>query len=216
MAHMRLAIIIFVILLTTSNCEGFEPKHVTYNYYSPGSLRVRYTGIKRVILDEVRDFLENEWSSNAAILFNSGDISLSQFRLSMLQLSWTHQQYGMNGHWWERPWYESRLPDKNGAPKPQSYTIGRTGDIINIGFIRVNENFRFKLKQYRKNLSRRWKFKFKPRITFNTNDIVSAATASFIFTYYHLMIRRFRFEIQVGYRRGIKEFVEFRIEMLNL
>jgi len=216
MAHMRLAIIILVILLTTSSCEAFEPEHVTYGYHSPGSLKIKYTGIKRVIIDEVKDLLEDEWRSDAAILFNSGDISLSQFRFSMLQLIWTRQQYGMNGYWWDRPWYDSRLPDKGGANRPQIYIVGRTGDIIDLGFARVNENFKFKLKEYSKDLTRSWKFRFKPRITFNTNDIVSAATISFSLQYSRLGVRRFRFTIQTGYKKRLNEFVEFRIEMFNL
>jgi len=212
---MRLAIAL-VILLAASSCEALELKDVTFNYYPSGSLKFKYTGIKKVIIDEVRDTLEDEWRSDAETLFNSGQISLSQYRYSLLRLSWTRQHYGMNGYWWERPWYESRPPNKGGAPRPQSFTIGRTGDFIDLGFARVNENFKFKFKEYSTDITRNWKFKFRPHVTGNTNDIISTATVSFVFIYSSIGRRRFRFTIQTGYRKRLNEFVEFRIEMFNL
>jgi len=209
-------LIAFVLVLIVSSCEAFELKDVTYNYYEPGSLRIKYTGIRKVIIDEIRDFFEDEWRSDAEQLFNGGQISLSQYRLSMNQLRWTRQQYGINGLWWERPWYLNLPPDKGGAPLTRNYTVGRTGDIIDLGIAKINENFKFKFKEYSTDITNEWHFRFKPQVTGNTNDIISTATASFVFEYSLRRQKIFRLTMLGGYRKKLKEFIEFRIEMLNL
>jgi len=212
---MRLAIIL-AILLAASSCEALELKHVTHNYSVPGSLKIKYTGIKKIVIDEARDFLEDEWRSDADTFFNGGQISLSQHRTSMRRLSFIKFQYGINGNWWTRAWFHSLPINKGGAPPLQRVTIGRTGDIINLGIGRVNENFRFKFKEYSANISNKWSFRFRPQITGNTTDIISRAIASFVFEYSSRGLRLARFSIEIGYKKRLREFVEFRIEMLNL
>jgi hypothetical protein len=213
---MRAAIIILAILLAATNCYAINLDHITYNYHVRGSLKIKYTGLKKIIVDEVRDLFEDEWRSDAETYFNGGQISFSQYRTSLRRLAVVRQHYGLNGGWWERNWFHSLPPHKGGAPPPVFFVVGRTGDIIDLGFARVNENFRFKFKEYTADINNEWRFKFRPRLTGNTTDIVSKATVSFFFEYSVKKKKVFKLVIEAGYRKRLREFIEFRIEMFNL
>jgi len=210
------ALIIFLLLFTALPCRALELESVLFNYKAPGSVKIKYTGLKRVIIDEIREVLEDEWKRDANLLFRTGDISFSQYRASMLRLSSVKKQYGLNGNWWTRGWYHSLMPKNNGAPYTKKYTVGRMGDIIDLGIAKVNENFRFKFKEYSTDISNRWHFRFKPQVTGNTKNIISRATVSFIFEYSVRKCKLAILTLEVGYKRRFREFVELRIEMLNL
>lgn len=203
-------------LLTTASCNAFDIESITFDYYAPGSLRIKYTGIRRAIIDEARDLLEDEWRSDAETLFNGRQISLSQYNSSLRRLNLVRSEYGLRGRWWERTWFQSHPYNKGGAPPTKQYVVGRTGDILDLGFAKINENFKFRFKEYNANITNEWKFKFSPQITGNTNDIISKVTCLFIFDYYIRNRRFFRFIIEAGYRKRLKKFIEFRIEIFNL
>ena len=213
---MRLAIIILVMFLTASSCSALDIEDVTFNYHAPGTLKIKYTGVYKVFIDEVREFLEDEWRSDTNTFFYDRQISLSQHSNSMLRLAETRKNYGLNGCWWLRPWFQNLPSDKGGVPRRKTFVVGREGDIIDLGIARIDENFRFQFKEYRATITRNWKFKFAPHLTGNTNDFISRASASFIFEYFVRKKRVFRFTVELGYKTRLNEFIEFRIEMFNL
>lgn len=203
-------------LFMTTQCRALDIENVTFDYYISGTLRIKYTGIKKAIIDEARDLLEDEWRSDANTLYNSGQISLSQHKNSMRRLEDVRYRYGLNGVWWERRWYHNLSIGMGGAPKTIQHTVGRTGDIIDLGIAKINENFKFRFKEYEQQITREWKFKFSPSVTGNTTDIISKATITLIFDNYIRGRKFLRFALQVGYSVNIENFVEFRIEIFNL
>ena len=213
---MRTFIILVLILLIASPCEALEPATVIFNYNAPGTIKLKYTGIKRVILDEARDLLENEWKRDANLLFKTGSISISQYKLSLQQLRFVKGQYGLNDNWWTRRWYESFTIQNGGAPRRQTYIVGRVGDIINLGIAKVDENFRFKFKEYDTDITNEWHFKFKPRLVGDTKYIISRASISFIFEYSKRRRRQLSISLRLGYNRKLREFITLEIELLSL
>jgi len=202
--------------LTLTPCQALDVDSVTFDYHDPGSLRIRYTGIKKAILDEARDFLEDEWRSDAETYLNSGQISFSQFNSSMRHLNYVRTLYGLRGRWWQRPWFKNLPPSKGGAARLRTYTVGRQGDLIDLGFAKITENFKFRFKEYETQVTRHWKFKFSPSVTGNTTDIISKALARFSLTYYARRARTLRITLEVGYSVKLENYFEFRIEMFNL
>ncbi len=197
--------------------SSFNPAHVTYGGdYVPGSISVDYTGIKKVIINETVKFLSSEWNNRTGILYNSGQITYNQYTSSLKHMAIAMEESRIIGKWWERDWWHSLPPDKGGIHKPKHYVVGRTGDFIDLGFVHLTQDFKLKLKSYRKNLNPKWKFKFKPHVTISTSKWIRNATATFSLTYYRKGIRRFRFVLTAGYKRDLKEFVQLTIEMLNI
>lgn len=197
-------------------CFCFNVNHVTYDHQIPGSIMIEYTGIKKILRNETEDFLVDEWCERLETDYFFDIISLDQYKSGREHIVNFISDHRTEGVWWERNWWHSRPPDKGGAPHPRYFIVGRTGDFIDIGIARLNQDFKFKFKEYKADLTNRWKFKFKPRVTFSTKDIVSSATCVFSFTYYFKKIRRFRFIITTGYKKRLDCFLSFRIEMLNL
>jgi len=209
-------LIILAIFLITPRCDALDISLVTFNYHEPGTMRIKYTGIKKAIMNEARDFLEDEWRNDAQIYLNNGQISFSQYNLSLRHLAHVRTLYGLRGRWWQRPWFKNLPPNKGGAPPERTYTVGRQGDLIDLGFAKINENFKFRFKEYKKQITKDWNFKFSPRFTGNTTDIISKASGLFTLTYYARRRKRFRIIFEIGYKKSLQEFIEFRIEILNL
>ena len=196
---------------------SFNPAHVTYEWaHIPGSISIDYTGVRKVIIRETIDFLSSEWTDRTSFLFNEGEITYEEYRSSLTHLYRTVTESKLNGKYWERDWWHSLPPDKGGAKHLRHYVVGRTGDFIDLGIAHLNQDFKFKLKEYRKNLSNEWKFKFKPHIVFSSSKWIRVATCSFSFTYTRRNIRRFRFILTAGYKRDLDGFAQLTIEMLNI
>lgn len=197
-------------------CDALDINLVTFNYHMPGSLKISYTEIRGAIINEARDFLEDEWRSNTKTLYNDGQISFSQYSSSLQHLKNIHDEYGLNGMWWQRKWFQSLTIKKGGAPPVLRHTIGRSGDVINLGIAKINENFKFRFKEYSTYLTREWRFKFSPSITGNTTDIISKAVVVFTLDYYVRRRKFLRISFQAGYSVSLENFIEFRIEMFKL
>jgi hypothetical protein len=209
-------IIVLLILFTAELCQAFDIEPVLYNYYEPGSLKIKYTGLRRLIIDESVDFLSNEFIDNYEEQLINGKISFYNYKENILRLNSGIEHNGLNGYWWQRSWYKSRSTKFGGAPATINFTQGRTSDIIDLGIAKVNENFKFKLKEYETDITDRWGFKFIPQITSSTAEIITKASASVLFEYSLRGIKILTITIEAGYKVKIKEFIEFRIEIFNL
>jgi hypothetical protein len=125
----------------------------------PASYRVVYTGIEGLILDEYVRFVTRKWLEDLDLRYHRGDLGEFALSHSYRRLAYYREDYfsssftDKRSEWWHytEDWGPIRL-----------YHTGPISDIINIGPIRVNNRFRFKLKDYETDISSKWSYKFKP------------------------------------------------------
>jgi hypothetical protein len=125
----------------------------------PAKYRIVYTGIEGLIFDEYVRFVSRKWVDDLEIRYNSGAINEFDFNsqirlLDNYRADYANHQYADRRQYW---WHYTE-----GWGDPAVYHTGPSGDLINIGPIRVNNKFRFKLKDYQTELSNEWSYKFRP------------------------------------------------------
>jgi len=192
---------VFFIAILTTNCafaldfdQCYEDpfvKHVTLA--DPARYRLIYTGVLGLIADEYVSFVTKKWSEDL-IYYDDGDLSTQNSRISLINDLVSDYKYGKYAdkrkHWWHYSvlWNNWSF-----------YATGPTKDIINIGPVRVDNKFGFKLKSYTAALSNRWSLRFRPNIKFTSRPpFIKQLDARILFTYKNRRTKLIRIGIDAG------------------
>ena len=159
----------------------------------PGSYRMEYGGIYKVIVDQSNRFLKSHWFDQEEILYDEGIISYETLvrrnrRISEHLTDWKH-----GTPWYYRRWWESFPEKKGGAPeRPIVIRKGRTYIIADLGIIYLTNAFDLKWRgievavDFHKKSSitlgvgeqlarphSGWKFKFYPNAKVSSSDLLT-------------------------------------------
>jgi len=147
----------------------------------PVSYRLVYTGLTGLIFDEYVKVLINKWQDDLSVhntfgIMDYAAIKMQRLLATNMELDYRAARYADKRYrWWH---YSSSLG------KPPVYTTGPSSDVVNIGPFRLDRKFRFKLTQYKVNITEKWRFKFKPSVSFTTElPLVDRISAGFEFSY---------------------------------
>lgn len=129
---------------------------------APGSYRVEYGGLYKIAENYIIKLFEDAWRDQQVLLYNSGQISPSEFNKSQEDV---YSYYG-NHHgppWWTRQWWQSMMPGKKGSPPNGSILVqrGSTFLLINTPLFSLSNSFDF-----------RWKG-LEAAFDFTSNDVFS-------------------------------------------
>jgi hypothetical protein len=207
--------VLCVVLLTTQPSFACDPcapsflKHVTLA--DPASYRLVYTGIRGLLFDEYVKFIGTKWREDISYMYATDEVELSyrlNYAIDVIR-DYNDDKYAdKRKHWWHysRHWNWTR-----------TYTTGPSRDVINVGPFRVSNKFKFKLKSYRADISSKWAFKFKPRVSFTSKlPLIKTAMVQFVFTYSEKQKRTLRFTISAGANlKRMDGEVSFNIDFLG-
>jgi len=154
----------------------------------PATYRITYTGIYGAVMDEYVSFMSRKWLDDIDDRFDSVDIFTQIKLLRYYRTYYTSSIWSDNRKYW---WHYL---------KPQMvYNKGPTGDLIDIGPIRVTSKFRVKIKEYDVDLTKRWSVKVKPRVKFTSSlPVIRSLSMSVWFTYKVRKTELVRFVVATG------------------
>lgn len=209
---MRSLLILLFMILMVSSAYGFNIDHVTFN---DKPYRIEYTGVLGALIDEYESLLEKEWRNELQARYYAGiydDAELThQSKLAVEMFA--DARYGQ---WWNRS-FEASL---DSAPRVQLYISGPSRDILDLGFARITNKFKFKLKEYEVDiagsyapggfLKSGWKFKFSPSVDVSIkHPWLRSVSARFRFTWVQRGRSTIKIDVHVGYKiRGNEMFTQ--------
>lgn len=206
------SLFILIILYTAPVCADDFTKHVTLRYHPPGSLRIDYSGLRGFIYDQGVSQLHSLHRDYLEAIYND-PLKIRKKRWLMNQ-----HQYELDngGKWWDRKWFYSLEAYRGGAPILSIYRLGPPKyNLIDIKFAYLTNDFKFKLREYKINITKaldtieisrlyNWDLRIKPSLRFSTSEIIRLARLSFIFEYSHRSDKLFLIEIFSEYTRRHK------------
>ena len=215
---MQIFIILLLVLMSTQNAYGFNINHVTYN---EGPYRIEYTGILGALIDEYKSQLTRQWRRELNHRYQIGVYSNIELSLKLNE-SQVIFDICSSGNWWSRNWTESL----ESAPREKIIISGPKGDIINLGFARITNKWKFKLKEYETDIIggytvdkifTGWKFKFSPTIDVSLrNPYLRLAAFRLRFTWIQSGLQLIKVDINGGYKSRRKEcFVEIVVSLVQ-
>lgn len=196
------ALLILLLLMLTPAAYGFNIDHVTFN---KGPYRIEYTGIWGALIDEYESILTKEWNNELHLRYQAGLYDEVELSIRQREAAYVFAA-ARYGNWWQRSWRESLVS----APRKQVIISGPTRDIMDLGFARITNKWKFKLKEYETEIVGKhtghsqlftgWKFKFSPTVDVSIRSpFVRSAALRFRFTWIELDLQLVRIDINAGY-----------------
>lgn len=177
-------------------------KAVTLKKYPPGSLIVRYGGVKGRIIDEASKRAGDIWESQIQL----ENPTYLGYLAAKREMSFAYDDMNAGGQWWKRDWWWSLEEEDGGAPRIPIFVIkGLSHDLIRLGPIYVNNKFKFKLREYDFDITSRrsfyyWHFKIKPKAKLSLKHIIKEARLGLTFTLLHRGLKLLAIELYAGYK----------------
>lgn len=200
-------------------------KETTWNRMEPGD-RIVYTGIPGVAFEEFGDYAYGMWKDNVELRYEHGMMSCAEYYRAYSTMSVLISET-RNGKWWERSCFDSFPVEKGGARWPgNTYYCGPRDDILDLGFARVTNTFKFKLKEFTATIAgefdeekRRfkedgWRFKCSPSLSTGTTTINSIMVRT-SYTYFIRERDLVRLEMLVGYTKRQRGIIFFQFTLLR-
>lgn len=198
-------------------CNSCQPQNAFLNsvtFEDPATYRVIYTGIEGLLLDEYVRAVSRKWSDDIELFYNSGAISEFELSNAYNVLNNTRSDYFDNTYTDNRTRWWHYMSDWGPI---KTYHTGPSGDLINIGPIRVSNKFRFKLKDYEADLTNNWTYRLRPvfRVT-SRAPFVRVVGAGQQFTFADHGKKLFRVTLAVGANLAeLEGLVELHFELLT-
>lgn len=195
--------LIFILAFATQSSADEWIDHVTYDVPQPaGSVIIKYGGLEGLVREECQKQLFNLWAGYNRTLYQLEVIDFDEYRALCEQVQISAMSVDSVGLWWERRWYESIGP----PTCPRTYYAGTQGDILNLGFVRVNSKFRVKLEEYKVELysrrrENRWDLKIRPSLSVGSRNFFQYCEMRFIWCYLRRERKWIDFQIAAGYRQ---------------
>lgn len=200
-------------------------RETTWNRMRSGD-RIAYTGLYGAILEEAGDYALGIWKDTIELMYNHGVITCAEYYRSYVDMSIALSEC-RNGRWWERSFFDSFPVEKGGAPWPgTTYYHGPKNDIVDLGFARITNNFKFKLKEFTLTIvgefdeeNKRfkedgWRFKCSPSLSTGSTSINSLMVRT-SYTYYIRDRDLVRLELILGYSRRQRGVLFFQFTLLR-
>ena len=194
--------LIFILLLIPTHSFADFTDHVTLTHYPPGSFKIKYSGVRGFLINQIKSQLWNLHSDYLDI-YHPFD---NDFRTrSKRELVFVQRELDTGGAWCLRRWWESFPPDKGGAPKGiTTFYVGRKKIVLDIGFAYITPDFKFRLRQYVVDITKpkaasSWKMKIRPSLRFSLAEIISWVKISVLFQYSRLGIKTINVEFYCTY-----------------
>jgi len=136
------------------------------DYLSPGSYRIEYGGIYKLLYNETNRLLESRWRDQQGEQYLAGNIDFFEFASRHRAISDHLRDWEHGPPWWTRSWQESLAV--NGAPPNRSILIkrGTTTKFIQTPLFTVYNSFEFRWRK----LSASIDFKSAQPITLSVDD----------------------------------------------
>lgn len=210
------AFVLFIIALFTTPCfaEDNFLQHLVFNQpYPPGSIVIEYGGVESLIRKELTSRFHNLHREYLLTYFGNKPLVI---RERMISMQWLQRDLNSGGAWFTRKWWHSFPETKGGAfNTPIRLFCGRQTDIFNLGFARITNNFKFKLKEIDVSISELvsdgtpsphdWRLKVKPALRFSLKEIISRISLSVSFDYIYRFNRLLSFQVYASYHRKKNE-----------
>ena len=173
-----------------ASCTVHSPLLDAVTLANPASYRLVYTGVMGLIADEYVSFISKKWQDDIA---DYHDLEIDRRCLKISEMM-TDYKCGKYADLRSNFWHYSTLWDNRPV-----YTTGPSKDIINIGPIRVDNKFGFKLKNYTTALSSKWSFRLRPKLRFTSKwPFIRLIDTTFSFSYKKFRKRLFRISLNAG------------------
>ena len=116
----------------------------------PGSYRIEYGGIYKLISGEANRFYESTWRDQERQRYLEGEINFLEFIRRQNKITEFVRDYSNGEPWHKRRWWESFPPEKGGAPLNGSIvlTYGRTDNLINTPIFTFNNAMELRWKKF--------------------------------------------------------------------
>ena len=182
--------------------------HVTFNApQPPGSVIIRYGGLRGFFVDEAESQLTNLWVDGMKLTLPYTPIWDEQDPFTTLGNFVNDNRRG--GRWWERAWYFSQSPEKGGAPHPRVYDSDRI--TLNFWLFQMNSKFKLKIKELSFSLhsasrfkgagpSDFWRLKIRPQLTLGPPYGVRRASISLVLEWHLNRVKMWEFECFLRYK----------------
>lgn len=171
---------------TLADCSCDFLDAVTFNkQYPPGSLSVRYGGLRGRLSDEAGRRLIDIWERQIYITAPN----YSDYLIERRKMYNAYIDMRAGGKWWTRNWMQSLPESKGGAPStPIVIWKGLSNDLFRLGPLYINNKFKFKIRSYSFDLTEpesayQWRLKIKPQVKVGLRDLIRYARLTLIFTY---------------------------------
>lgn len=203
-----LSVVIYLLfLLSPAKADEFL-SHVTYNTpQPPGSVIIRYGGLRGLFVDEAESQLSNLWIDRIRLTLPYRSIFDENEPFETLGNFIVDNRRG--GRWWERRWYFSCPPEKGGAPPPRVYDMDKV--TLNLWLFQINSKMKLKVREFSFSLhsERRfrgtgprdfWRLRVRPQLTLGPPLGVRRAALSLVFEWHLNRIKTWEFEFYIRYR----------------
>ena len=205
----RLLSLLFLLLISSpfARADNFLDQ-VTYNApQSPGSVIIRYGGLRGLFIDEYESQVTNLWVDSIKLTLPYKDIWDDNLPYETLANFVTDNNRG--GRWWERPWYLSCVPEKGGAPHPRVYDMNRV--TLDLWLFQLNSKMKLKVREFSFSLhSDRgfksggprdfWRLRIRPQLTLGPPTGVRRASLSLVFEWHLNRTKMWEFEFYIRYK----------------
>ena len=130
-------LIILLCFMTTTVCAQDLDGINTYETI-PGSYRMEYGGVYKIIVKQTSNFLENHWLERQELHYNNGYFNYPELLSRQTEISLTISEWRNGLPWYYRHWWHSLPEDKGGVSKiPRVIRKGKTIIILDLGIIDV-------------------------------------------------------------------------------
>jgi hypothetical protein len=182
-------------------------EQVTFNApQPPGSVQIRYGGLRGLFVDELESQLTNFWIDRIQLNISYSPIWDQAEPYENLANFLTDTKRG--GRWWERAWYYSRLPEKGGAPHPRVYNLDHVA--VDLWLFEINSKFGIKAKEFSFSLhsdgrfltprQNYWKIRVRPSLSLGMPTGIRRGGLAIVFEWYLGRIKTLDFQLFVRYR----------------
>jgi hypothetical protein len=169
----------------------------------PGSYRMEYGGIYKIIVGQSNKFLASRWFDQDEELYDEGIISYSQLVRRNRRVAGHIADWKNGPPWYYRRWWQSLEEKNGGAPEtPQIIRKGRTYILVDLGIIYLTNAGEIKWRglelavDFNKKSSitlgvgerliqprSGWKFRFYPNAKISTRELIKDPFKSINRTY---------------------------------
>jgi hypothetical protein len=177
--------------------------HVTFNVEKPqGSCLIKYGGIEGLVRDEVKRQLFNLWIDYNKTLYQQEVIDFDRYRVLNERVLMSALNADVVGLWWQRRWFESIGP----PTPPEIFLVGNHEDVMDLGFVKVNSQFKVKLEEFEVDLysrkpEHRWEMKVRPSLSVGSRNFFSYAEMRLAWIYRCREKKWVDIQIAAGYRQ---------------
>lgn len=202
--------IILVSFSSPARADDFI-EQVTFNSpQPPGSVLIRYGGLRGLFFDEYENQITNLWLDRIKLTLDSNNSIFGQ-QYYYNNVNNFVGDIKKGGCWWQRDWMDSLPPQKSGAPSFR--VIDNDTVAIDIGFAQINSKYKLKMKEFSFPLdgergflgtgpSDYWRLRVKPNLSIGPPNGIRRAGLSLVFELFLHRTKLWEFEIYARYKEN--------------